>query len=189
MPEAARNFGRLMEALTGSGHGPAALTVLTPTGTRPNQADLAPLMERGGFRPTPPAVGTGAIAAWRRGDLDLLLGPGRFGRWAGWAEVGLANAGTATEQLVGRGIAALSLPGRGPQFTAAFARRQSRLLGGAVMPCHDSAEMAARLHALLADGELRERLGRIGRRRMGCAGGSARLASLIDARLLAADSG
>jgi uncharacterized protein (TIGR03492 family) len=189
MPEAARNFGRLLEALSGSGHGPAGLTVLAPTGSRPSPADLAPLLAQRGFRPIPPAAGSGASAAWRRDDLDLLLGPGRFERWAGWAEVGLANAGTATEQLVGRGVAALSLPGRGPQFTTAFARRQSRLLGGAVLPCHDPAEMGARLRSLLTDGALRERLGRIGRRRMGSAGGSARLASLIDARLLGAGSG
>jgi hypothetical protein len=49
--------------------------------------------------------------------------------------------------------------------------------------------MGARLRSLLTDGALRERLGRIGRRRMGSAGGSARLAALIDARLLGAGSG
>jgi uncharacterized protein (TIGR03492 family) len=86
-------------------------------------------------------------------------------------------------------VAALSLPGRGPQFTAAFARRQSRLLGGAVLPCRDSDEMGVRLDSLLADRSLRERLGRIGRRRMGSSGGSVHLASLIDARLLGAGSG
>jgi len=189
MPEAARNFSRLMAALNGSGPGRAGMTVLAPTGSRPSQADLAPLLEREGFRPIPPPAGSGATAAWRRDDLELLLGPGRFDRWAGWAEVGLANAGTATEQLVGRGVAALSLPGRGPQFTAAFARRQSRLLGGAVLPCRDSEEMGVRLDSLLADRALRERLGRIGRRRMGSSGGSVHLASLIDARLLGAGSG
>ena len=190
MPEAARNFSRLLEALTAAAHGPAGLTVLMPTGKRPAAEDLTPSLQRSGFRPVPPPAGSGATAAWRRHDgLDLLLGPGRFERWAAWAEVGLATAGTATEQLVGRGVPALSLPGRGPQFTAAFARRQSRLLGGAVRPCHDPAEMGAGLEALLEDRELRARLGRIGRRRMGSPGGSARLAALIHARLLAGGSG
>ncbi len=189
MPEAAGNFGRLLEALTAAARGPAGLTVLMPTGKRPGAEDLAPSLQRGGFRPVPPPAGSGATAAWRRDDLDLLLGPGRFERWAGWAEAGLATAGTATEQLVGRGVPALSLPGKGPQFTAAFARRQSRLLGGAVRPCHDPAEMAAGLQTLLEDRELRERLGRTGRRRMGSPGGSARLAALINARLLGGGSG
>ncbi|MCP9798208.1 sugar synthetase, partial [Cyanobium sp. Lug-B] len=123
-------------------------------------------------------------ALWRRGPLELLVGPGRFGAWAPLAELGLATAGTATEQLVGLGVPALSLPGPGPQFKAGFARRQSRLLGGAVQPCHGPAELRARLLALLEDDPERARLGRIGRRRMGPAGGSERLAALIRERLL-----
>ena len=51
------------------------------------------------------------------------------------AEVGLSNAGTATEQIAGLGIPSLSLPGPGPQFTKSFAKRQSRLLGGSVLVC------------------------------------------------------
>jgi uncharacterized protein (TIGR03492 family) len=98
--------------------------------------------------------------------------------------VGLATAGTATEQLVGLGIPALSLPGRGPQFKASFARRQSRLLGGAVVPCRSGAQLAERLTMLLAEPLLRHQLGAIGQRRMGAAGGSEALAALVDQRLL-----
>jgi uncharacterized protein (TIGR03492 family) len=114
----------------------------------------------------------------------VLLGSGCFERWAPWAEVGLATAGTATEQLVGLGIPALSLPGAGPQFKAGFARRQSRLLGGAVVPCHSEAQLAERLTMLLAEPLLRQQLGAIGQRRMGTAGGSEALAALVDQRLL-----
>jgi uncharacterized protein (TIGR03492 family) len=116
----------------------------------------------------------------------LLLGSDRFEAWAGWAEVGLATAGTATEQLAGLGVPALSLPGPGPQFRAGFARRQSRLLGGAVQPCHTPAELAQRLGRLLDDPPQRRRLGAIGQRRMGPAGGSEGLAALLQERLLAA---
>jgi uncharacterized protein (TIGR03492 family) len=98
--------------------------------------------------------------------------------------VGLATAGTATEQLVGLGVPALSLPGPGPQFKAGFARRQSRLLGGAVRPCQGPHELAEQLGALLANQEERERLGVIGRDRMGPAGGSEGLAEAIAASLL-----
>jgi uncharacterized protein (TIGR03492 family) len=114
----------------------------------------------------------------------VLLGSGCFERWAPWAEVGLATAGTATEQLVGLGIPALSLPGPGPQFKASFARRQSRLLGGAVVPCRSGAQLAERLTMLLAEPLLRQQLGAIGQRRMGAAGGSEALAALVDQRLL-----
>ena len=136
------------------------------------------------FQPCSPTLSLQASAAWRRGELKLQLGPGRFAAWAGWAELGLATAGTATEQLVGLGVPALSLPGPGPQFKAGFARRQSRLLGGAVQPCHSSDELGRRLLELLADPRERQRLGRRGRLRMGPAGGSDRLAALISSSLL-----
>lgn len=96
----------------------------------------------------------------------------------------MATAGTATEQLVGLGRPVLSLPGPGPQFKASFARRQSRLLGGAVLPCRSPEALAQELQTLLADPALANRRGRIGQRRMGAPGGSSRLAALISQRLL-----
>lgn len=168
-----------------------ALTVLLACGSRPGPQELQEPLTAAGFSPVGPADPTwgpaaeaGARELWRRGGIDLWMGPGRFADWAGWAELGLATAGTATEQLVGLGIAALSLPGPGPQFQAGFARRQSRLLGGAVHPCSSPAALQSALLQLLADPQERRRLGHIGRRRMGPAGGSDRLAALIDQHLL-----
>ena len=187
LPEALGNLERLLGALPPE---PDWLLLLA-TGSRPDSQELAPLLAAAGFQPAPPPqdlpAAASATAAWQRGRQTLLLGPGRFSAWAAWAELGLATAGTATEQLVGLGVPALSLPGPGPQFRAGFARRQSRLLGGAVLPCHSAAELAERLELLLADGSLRQRLGAIGQRRMGPAGGSARLAARIAQQLLAAD--
>jgi uncharacterized protein (TIGR03492 family) len=182
MPEALRNLRRLLAALPPAPREP--MTVLLTTGSRPSGAELAAPLAEAGFQPQPIPPGSGAAAAWGRGALQVLHAPAGFTAWAGWGEVGLATAGTACEQLVGLGVPALSLPGPGPQFQAGFARRQSRLLGGAVHPCHDARELGERLERLLADGEERRRLGAIGRRRMGPAGGSARLAALIEARLL-----
>ncbi|MCX5950058.1 MAG: lipid-A-disaccharide synthase-related protein [Cyanobacteria bacterium] len=162
-----------------------ALTVLVALGSLPSPQQLAPLLEGAGFRPQAVPAGSGAASAWGRGPVRLLLGPHQFGPWAPLAEVGLATAGTATEQLVGLGVPALSLPGPGPQFKAGFARRQSRLLGGAVEPCHSSADLAQKLITLLDDGPRRRQLGAIGMGRMGPPGGSDRLAALVQAHLLA----
>ncbi len=183
LPEATGNLRALLAALPPA-EGSPAISVLLATGSRPDAAELAAPLTAAGFIPGRPPEGSGAAALWRRGPLELLVGPGRFAAWAPLAELGLATAGTATEQLVGLGVPALSLPGPGPQFKAGFARRQSRLLGGAVQPCHGPAELRVRLLALLDDDGEREWLGRIGRRRMGGAGGSARLAALIQERLL-----
>ncbi len=183
MPEAARNFGRLME-------GPAQMestqpmALLVAVGQQPPLTDLEQTLETRGFRRSlSPSDQLGAEACWVRGPLLVLIGRSCFSRWAGWVHVGLATAGTATEQLVGLGIPALSLPGPGPQFKWSFARRQSRLLGGAVQPCRDSAELRKKLQDLLQNPQLRDRLGRLGKARMGPAGGSNQLARLVLDRL------
>jgi uncharacterized protein (TIGR03492 family) len=76
------------------------------------------------------------------------------------------------------------LPGPGPQFKAGVARRQSRLLGGSVLPCRQPEELARRLQQLLHDPTTCHQLGAIGRQRMGAAGGSAQIAALVEQRLL-----
>ena len=191
MPEARANFARLLDALLAwtdgrwDGSGESPVVVLAPGGSRPAPKDLAPILRWRDFQPVEPPTGSGAEAAWRRRGLLVLLGPGRFTPWASWGELGLATAGTATEQLVGLGIGALSLPGPGPQFKLGFAQRQSRLLGGAVEVCRTQEALAERLQQLLRDPAGRLRLGAIGRRRMGQSGGSEALAALVEERLLA----
>ena len=189
MPEALTNAERLLSSLQGF-ESSVPLTLLMATGSQPSQEALTPVLHNLGFRSCPPpADALGAQACWVKGPQMLLIGCGRFDRWAGWAEVGLATAGTATEQLVGLGIPALSLPGKGPQFTQGFAQRQSRLLGGSVKPCRSAEELRWRLAALLKDGGLRDQLGAIGRQRMGTAGGSSELARLVSERLIADTGG
>ena len=185
MPEALTNAERLLRSLEGF-KSDVPLTLLMATGSQPSAQALEPLLQRLGFRPCPPpADSLDAQACWVNGVQMLLLGSGRFSRWACWAEVGLATAGTATEQLVGLGIPALSLPGPGPQFTRGFAERQSRLLGGSVRTCPSAEALQRRLHVLLSDANLRHQLGTIGRQRMGRAGGSRALAQLVVERLIA----
>lgn len=183
MPEAQRNFQRLLTGVKRlDTRQPLAL--LVPVGRQPDSKVLGAELEKNGFRLSlPPSDQLGAEACWVRGACLLLIGRGCFNRWAGWAEVGIATAGTATEQLVGLGVPALSLPGAGPQFTGGFARRQSRLLGGSVHPCGSTRELTEELFRLLNSPELRSRMGCTGRRRMGSAGGSDRLAELVLDRL------
>ena len=195
-PEALGNGARLLAPLGGSSpipgwgaKGAKPLTLLFPCPSQSGPGIWGAVLKSAGFSQgplQPEAAAIGAVASWQLEGrpVQVLLGSGCFERWAPWAEVGLATAGTATEQLVGLGIPALSLPGPGPQFKASFARRQSRLLGGAVVPCHSGAQLAERLTLLLAEPLLRQQLGAIGQRRMGAAGGSEALAALVVQRLL-----
>ena len=183
MPEALGNLRRLLEALALL-RSVEPLLVLAPCGSRPAASEWAPLLNSLGYVPAVVPPGMEAAAAWQCGAALLLVGPGRFAAWAGCAEVGLAAAGTATEQLVGLGVPALSLPGPGPQFKVGFAQRQSRLLGGSVTVCRTPGQLAERLAVLLQEPRLRAQLGSIGRRRMGPAGGAEALAGLVESRLL-----
>jgi uncharacterized protein (TIGR03492 family) len=183
MPEALGNLRRLLEAFALL-RDPQPLLVLAPCGSRPAPEEWEPLLRSLGFEPAAAPPQLQASAAWRRGRVLLAVGPGRFAAWAGCAELGLAAAGTATEQLVGLGVPALSLPGPGPQFKLGFAQRQSRLLGGSVAVCRTPEALAMRLALLLHDPQRRAALGRIGQRRMGGAGGSEALARLLEERLL-----
>ena len=188
MPEALRNFQSLLGAVMKMAANPSqsdqGFNVLVATGTEPRVEQLEAVLQYQSFVVAALPQGSGATACWQLGNLEVLLGPGCFARWANWAELGIATAGTATEQLVGLGVPALSLPSVGPQFKVGFACRQSRLLGGAVHPCQTASSMATALANLLRNDVERSRLGRIGRRRMGPSGGSDRLAALIQRSLL-----
>ena len=179
MPEAQVNFDRLLKAIS-LVQSAVPMGFLVAAGAEPSPEGFRRSLEHQGFRRSlPPSDQLNAESCWVKGPCMLLIGRSCFDSWSGWSEVGLATAGTATEQLVGLGIPALSLPGPGPQFKASFARRQSRLLGGSVEPCSSPIALATALERLLADADLRRRLGQIGQRRMGASGGSDRLAKLI----------
>ncbi|MFM8524378.1 MAG: lipid-A-disaccharide synthase-related protein [Cyanobacteriota bacterium] len=183
LPESLHNLRRLLQSCCTLPPSPR-LVLLLATGREPDAATVARLVEGLGFTPLAIQAGSGASQAWQRHGQWLLHGPGQFDTWAPWAELGLATAGTATEQLVGLGIPALSLPGPGPQFKAGFAWRQSRLLAGAVAPCSDTAALRARTLHLLSDAAACRQLGERGRQRMGPAGGSAALARRLNDTLL-----
>ena len=127
----------------------------------------------------------GEDSVWRNKDKYILLGKSTFNKWANMACVGLSNAGTATEQITGLGIPSLSLPGKGPQFTKSFARRQSRLLGGSVLVCENKKNLLDNLEILLNEKDRRIKQVKIGMKRMGKSGASKKIVDYINLTLLA----
>jgi uncharacterized protein (TIGR03492 family) len=121
---------------------------------------------------------------WKKKDQYILIGKGKFNLWASMADVGLSNAGTATEQIAGLGIPSLSLPGSGPQFTKSFAKRQSRLLGGSVLVCKNKKILLKRLSLLLKNKGYRLKQAKIGKQRMGYSGASKKIVDSMSTHLL-----
>ena len=113
--------------------------------------------------------------------FHLTLGGRSFSEYAYRAKVAIAMAGTATEQVVGLGKPVITLSGKGPQFTAAFAEAQTRLLGPSVLHLEHPIQMAHCLTQLLDSPSVLDNIASNGRRRMGSSGAADRIAqTLVD---------
>ncbi|MBW4574458.1 MAG: lipid-A-disaccharide synthase-related protein [Aphanothece sp. CMT-3BRIN-NPC111] len=99
------------------------------------------------------------------------------------ADLAIAMAGTATEQFVGLGKPAIAIPGKGPQFTPAFAEAQSRLLGPSLIIVEQPTEVAGVVQQLLRDPDRLQLIAKNGPRRMGEPGAARRIASCLMERL------
>ena len=95
------------------------------------------------------------------------------------ANLGLAMAGTATEQMVGLGKPVIIIGGNGPQFTPLFAVEQVRLLGCSVKRIDKPAQITEILNTLLKDPDYFQATVRNGIERMGYPGAAARIANYL----------
>jgi uncharacterized protein (TIGR03492 family) len=91
----------------------------------------------------------------------------------------IAMAGTATEQFVGLGKPAIAIPGKGPQFTPAFAEAQTRLLGPSLILVEQPDKVAGVVQQLLRDPDWLQLISENGHQRMGQPGAAARIANCL----------
>ncbi len=91
----------------------------------------------------------------------------------------IAMAGTATEQFVGLGKPAIAIPGKGPQFTPAFAEAQTRLLGPSLILVEQPDKVASVVHQLLHDPDWLQLIAENGYQRMGEPGAAQRIANCL----------
>ncbi|MEC4813892.1 MAG: lipid-A-disaccharide synthase-related protein [Scytonema sp. PMC 1069.18] len=94
-------------------------------------------------------------------------------------DLAIAMAGTATEQFVGLGKPAITIPGKGPQFTPAFAEAQSRLLGSSIILVDEPIAVAGAVRSLLANPDNFQAIAENGVRRMGKPGAAERIAECL----------
>jgi len=115
-------------------------------------------------------------------SVHLMLTSQNFAACAQRADLAIAMTGTATEQFVGLGKPAITFAGEGPQFTPAFARAQTRLLGPSIRLVDGPEETGHAVAQLLADPDILQTIGENGKRRMGSPGAARRIAECLVAQ-------
>ncbi|ACB49688.1 unknown [Crocosphaera subtropica ATCC 51142] len=95
------------------------------------------------------------------------------------AHVGIAMAGTATEQFVGLGKPVITFPGEGPQFTQKFAQNQTRLLGCSVTLVNTPQQVGTTLKQLMNDPKQLQNIAKNGQQRLGQPGAAQRIAHCL----------
>ena len=125
-----------------------------------------------------------AASIFSQGKSTLILTQQAFSDCLQQADFAIAMAGTATEQFVGLGKPAIAIPGKGPQFTFAFAEAQSRLLGPSLILVEQPREVAGTIQSLLGDPDRLQIIAENGSRRMGKPGAAKRIANCLMEKLV-----
>ncbi len=180
-PEAYRNWDRLLVAVDAvmrefQGQRLRILAAIAPS---VNGDPLADALKSHGWQSVPLTDGTDAAIQFSQGRAHLSISQTAYAAYLRQADVAIAMAGTATEQFVGLGKPAIAIPGKGPQFTPAFAEAQTRLLGPSVTLIPDPNQVGTALQALLADPDRLHLIGENGRRRLGEPGAAQRIANCL----------
>lgn len=121
---------------------------------------------------------------YRQGKATLWLGQNAYETYLQKADIAIAMAGTATEQFVGLGKPAITMPGTGPQCTFAFMEAQSRLLGCSVLLQETPMQVGKQIKSLLNSPELLQAIADNGKARMGYPGAARRIAHHLQTTLL-----
>lgn len=116
---------------------------------------------------------------YRRQNATLLLVNDAYGDCLQESQIAIATAGTATEQFVGLGKPAVTLPGEGPQFTLAFAMVQSKMLGPSVQMVTQPEQVGSVIARMVDDPDRLQLIYQNGKRRMGEAGAGERIAMKV----------
>jgi uncharacterized protein (TIGR03492 family) len=143
-----------------------------------NVAVLKDALIEAQWQPEPSTV-PGSRLTFCRHNCRLLITTDAFAECLHLADAALATAGTATEQAVGLGKPVFTIPGTGPQFTAAFAEAQSRLLGPSIIVVENSADAGSALSHCLQDRDRLQHIAENGRARMGQAGAGRAIAAAL----------
>jgi uncharacterized protein (TIGR03492 family) len=116
---------------------------------------------------------------YRQENITIGIITNAYGYCMHFGECAIAMAGTATEQFIGLGKPAFTIPGAGPQFTPAFAEAQTRLLGASIILVPHPEDLGREIGQLFNHPEKLHAIEHNGYLRMGTPGAAQRIAQKI----------
>ena len=119
------------------------------------------------------------ILTFKQKNAYVTLTQNAYNECLHLGDLAIAMAGTATEQFVGLGKPAITIPGKGPQFNPAFAEAQSRHLGSSIILVEQPADLTKKICSLLEDPDKFHLIAKNGVRRMGKPGAAKRIAECL----------
>ncbi|MGI8934775.1 MAG: lipid-A-disaccharide synthase-related protein [Phormidesmis sp.] len=178
-PEAYDNFVRMLATLPGliAAFGDRPLTLLAAIAPSLSLHKLQAYLSDWQSIP-------GAYPAHTCQTATIVLISDAYNDCLDQAEVAIATAGTATEQFVGLGKPVITLPGKGPQFTLAFATVQAKMLGPSVQMIDDLEEVGMAIAQIMGDPDRLRMIDQNGKQRMGERGAGDRIAQQLTQALL-----
>jgi len=139
---------------------------LQARGWQPDAATATVIQDEAGF-------------AFQQGGTPLLLTQNAYHSCLLACDLAIAMAGTATEQFVGLGKPVISFPGKGPQYTPAFAEAQTRLLGASVILLKTPSQAGDLFQELFTDPDRLQLIADNGKQRMGESGAASGIAEQL----------
>jgi uncharacterized protein (TIGR03492 family) len=118
---------------------------------------------------------------YRQEQATLVISNRSYRQFLNASDCAIAMTGTGTEQFISLGKPAFIIPGRGPQFTPAFAEAQTRLLGESIILVPQAQDVGLEIDRLLQQPDRLQSIAQNGLLRMGKPGAAKRIArSLLD---------
>ena len=112
-------------------------------------------------------------------DKLIVLSTRSYRQFMHSGDCAIAMAGTATEQFISLGKPAFIVPGKGPQFTPAFAEAQTRLLGESIILVPQAHDVGVEIDRLFRQPDRLQSIAQNGLLRMGTAGAARRIAECL----------
>ncbi len=186
MPEAQQNWQLILQAVYSvieafNERSLLFLAAITPSfNSVPFQEDL---IEKGWTkeldRTYPLSIQDPQSISFTDRNATLILSQKAYETCLQLSHIGIAMAGTATEQFVGLGKPVISFPGKGPQFTQTFAQNQTRLLGCSVTLVDRPQQVGTTLKQLINDPKQLQTIAKNGQKRLGQPGAAQRIADCL----------